>query len=103
MRIFCRHNRLKLIEDKIDLILGKENAIMSGLTDLQDVVVKLQADVKALQDIVQRAISGIQTAGDPDAAVEAASQALSALDDALEAVNTSLAAALPPATSASST
>jgi hypothetical protein len=87
MRIFCRHNRLKLIEDKIDLILGKENAIMSGLTDLQDVVVKLQADVKALQDIVQRAISAIQTAGDPDAAVEAASQALSALDDALEAVN----------------
>jgi predicted nucleic acid-binding Zn-ribbon protein len=98
MWMFFWHNRRKRIEDKLDLILRKEESIMSGLTDLQDVVVKLQADLTFLQATVQAAITAIQTAGDPDAAVEAAAQALQAVDAALGAANTSLAAALPPVT-----
>ena len=83
---------LEQILDRLAQVLKNQETIMSGLTDLQAVVVKIQADV-------QTAIAAMANQ-DPDAAVETAAQTLQAIDAAL-------AAALPapapaPATTAAS-
>lgn len=71
-----------------------KETIMSGLTDLQAVVAKLQADLTGLQTSVQNALIAIENE-DQDTAVETAAQALQAVDAGLEAATASLSAIAP--------
>lgn len=91
---------LQQILDRLGRIETNQEAIMSGLTDLQTAEQQEAADITTLVNVVGTLITDLKAAlanTDADAAVEAAAQIVTQQDAQLQAVIAQLQAADPGA------